>query len=175
MKKFFKILLYIFTFVFVIFLFLPKESIYYLVEKNLLKNKIIVSDEIVNENLFGLNISKGQVYYENINIAVVDEVKIKSFLFYSQIKINNIKLMDSFESMLPSPIDEIEIKYSVLRFDKIDISSNGLFGELTGFIDILSRVVTFELTASNKMKDSYSKLLKNMKLKDGKYYYEYKF
>lgn len=175
MKKFLKILVYIFTFIFTIFLFLPKESIYYFVEQNLLKNKIIISNEIVNENLFGLDISNGQIYYENINVASVDKIEIQSFLFYSKIKVNDIKLMDSFENMAPSPIDEIEIKYSVLKFDKIEINSNGLFGELTGFVDIINRVVSLELIASNKMKDSYSKILKNMKLKEGKYYYEYKF
>lgn len=175
MKKFLKILIYVFTFIFAIFLFLPKESMYYLVEQNLLKNKIVISNELVNENLFGLDISNGQIYYENINIASVDKIEIQSFLFYSQIKVSDIKLMDSFETMAPSPINKIEIKYSVLKFDKISINSTGLFGELKGFVDIVNRVVSLELTASNKMKDSYSKILKNMKLKEGKYYYEYKF
>lgn len=175
MKKLLKIIIYIFTFIFAIFLFLPKESIYHLIEQNLFKNKIIISNELVNENLFGLDISKGQIYYENINVASVDKIEIKSFLFYSKIKVNDIKLMDSLENMAPSPINEIEIKYSVLNFDKINITSDGLFGELKGFVDIVNRVVSLELTASNKMKDSYSKILKNMKLKEGKYYYEYKF
>lgn len=175
MKKFLKILIYIFTFIFAIFLFLPKESIYYLIEENLFKNKIVISNEFINENLFGLDISNGQIYYENINVASVDKIELKSFLFYSQIKVNNIKLMKSFENMVPSPIGEIEVNYSVLKFDKIDINSSGLFGELNGFVDIVNRVVSLELTASNIMKNSYSKILKNMKLKEGKYYYEYKF
>ena len=175
MKKILKIFLYIIVFVFAIFIFLPKESLYYFAEKSLLEKKVIISNEKIKENLFGLSISNADIYFENINISTVDKIEIKSYLFYSKIEINSIKLMDSFENMAPSPIDNIKIKYSILKFDKIEISSNGLFGELRGHVDILNRVILLELTASSKMKEKYSKILRNMKLKDGKYYYEYKF
>ena len=62
-----------------------------------------------------------------------------------------------------------------MSFNKIDINAKGLFGELIGNIDILKRVLTLELAASSNMKNSYSNILKNMKLNEGKYYYEYKF
>ena len=158
-----------------VFLFLPKESIYYFAEKKLLENKVILSNETTKEKLFGLDVLNTQVYYENINIASVKNIEIETFLFYTKIKVNNIELTKSFENILPNSINHIEIKHSILEFDKIYINANGSFGELIGFIDILNRNITLELIASNNMKNSYSKLLKSMKLKDGKYYYEYKF
>ena len=56
MKRILKIILYIFTFIFALFLFLPKESLYNLLEKQLEKNSIIISNEKRDEKLFGLDI-----------------------------------------------------------------------------------------------------------------------
>jgi hypothetical protein len=175
MKIIFKILLYILSFIVAIFLFLPKESLYNFAEKELEKNKIIISNEKRDEKLFGLDISNGDIYYENINIANMDKIAFKTFLVYSELKVKDIKLLKSLESMAPTPIDEVIIKHSLVKFNKIDISAIGSFGELVGEVDILTKVATLELTASSKMKNSYSKILKLMKLKEGKYYYEYKF
>lgn len=175
MKTILKIFLYILTFIFALFLFLPKESLYNLLEQELEKNRIIISNEKRDENIFGLDVLDGDVYYENINIANVNKISLKTFLVYSELKINDIKLLKSLESIAPSPIEELTLKYSVLTFNKIDIEAKGLFGELIGNIDVINRVITLELTASINMKNSYSKILKNMKLNEGKYYYEYKF
>lgn len=175
MKTILKIFLYILTFIFALFLFLPKESLYNLLEQELEKNRIIISNEKRDENIFGLDVLDGDVYYENINIANVNKISLKTFLVYSELKINDIKLLKSLESIAPSPIEELTLKYSVLTFNKIDIEAKGLFGELIGNIDVINRVITLELTASTNMKNSYSKILKNMKLNEGKYYYEYKF
>lgn len=175
MKTILKIFLYILTFIFALFLFLPKESLYNLLEQQLEKNKIIISNEKRDENVFGLDILDGDIYYENINVANVKKISLETFLLYSELKIDNIKLLKSLESMAPSPIDELILKHSFLTFNKIDISAKGLFGELIGNIDILNRVIKLELIASTNMKNSYSNILKNMKLIEGKYYYEYKF
>ena len=67
MKRILKIILYIFTFIFALFLFLPKEYLYNLLEKQLEKNSIIISNEKRDEKLFGLDILNGDIYYENIN------------------------------------------------------------------------------------------------------------
>lgn len=175
MKTILKIFLYILTFIFALFLFLSKESLYNLLEQQLEKNKIIISNEKRDENVFGLDILDGDIYYENINVANVKKISLETFLLYSELKIDNIKLLKSLESMAPSPIDELILKHSFLTFNKIDISAKGLFGELIGNIDILNRVIKLELIASTNMKNSYSNILKNMKLIEGKYYYEYKF
>ena len=175
MKTILKIILYIFTFIFAIFLFLPKESLYNLLEKQLEKSSIIISNEKRDEKFFGLDILDGDIYYEKINVANVRKISLKTFLIYSELKIDDIKLLKSLKSLAPSPIDEIVIKYSLLTFNKIDINAKGLFGELIGNIDILNRVITLELAASTNMKNSYLNILKNMKLNEGKYYYEYKF
>jgi hypothetical protein len=175
MRILFKFFTYLFIFFIGIFLFLPKESIYFYLERVLLEKKIVISNENISEKFSGINISNGNIYYENINVANVKEIDIETFLLYTSIKIEDVKLLKSLESFSPSPIDEILIKYSLIDFDKIKLSANGSFGEINGSIDIFTRVLNFELIASNKMKNEYSGILKNMQIKEGRYYYEYKF
>lgn len=175
MKTIFKFFIYLFIFMFALFLFLPKEPLYNLAEKELQKKQIIISDEIRDETIFNLDIKNADVYFEGINIANVTKTSFTSFLFYTKIKIKDIRLLDSFKTMVPTPISEVLLEHSVLDYDKIIINANGSFGVVVGFIDIFKGTMHLELDATPKMKSSYSKFLRNMRLKDGKYIYEYKF
>lgn len=175
MKTIFKFFIYLIVFLTALFLFLPKEPLYNLLENQLQKNKIIISDEQREEKLFGIDIKKGDIYYEGINIANVNKLSFTSYLFYTNIHVVDIRLLDSLKNIVPTPINELTIQHSVLEFDKILINANGTFGEAIGFVDLLNRKVEIELEASSKMKSSYSKFLQNMILREGKYIYEYKF
>ena len=172
MKTIFKFFIYLIVFLTALFLFLPKEPLYNLLENQLQKNKIIISDEQREEKLFGIDIKKGDIYYEGINIANVNKLSFTSYLFYTNIHVVDIRLLDSLKNIVPTPINELTIQHSVLEFDKILINANG---EAIGFVDLLNRKVEIELEASSKMKSSYSKFLQNMILREGKYIYEYKF
>ena len=75
----------------------------------------------------------------------------------------NINILDSLSSFIPTPIDEVVINHSMFNFYKIKIKSKGIFGEITGDINLFTKELKLEINASDKMKTSYSKLLKNMK------------
>lgn len=175
MKKLLKVFVYIIIFILSIIVFLPKESIYNLVEKQLEKEHLIISNEKRDENFLGLTLSDANIYYQDINIANIEKKSISTYLFYTSINIENIRLLDSLKTMIPSPVSNINISHSIFEYDKLNIIGTGSFGDISGFVDIVNRVVFLELNASNKMKTSYSKILRNMKLKDGRYIYEYKF
>lgn len=175
MKKLLKIFVYVIVFILSMIIFLPKESLYNLVEKQLEKEHLIISNEKRDENLLGLTINDANIYYQDIKIANVEKNSISTYLFYTNINIENIRLLDSLKTMIPSPISNINISHSIFEYDKLNIIGNGSFGDISGFVDIVNRVIFLELNASNKMKTSYSKILMNMKLKDGRYIYEYKF
>ena len=142
MKKILKLFLYLFAFIVFFIIFLPKESFYNLLEKELEKSQIVVSNEIKKEKPFSFSVLNADIFYQGINMAKVDD---------------------------------ITFAYSILDVNKINIKSNGTFGELSGNIDILKREVKIELNASALMKSSYSKLLKYMKFENERYIYEYKF
>ena len=142
MKKILKLFLYLFTFIVFFILFLPKESFYNLLEKELEKSQIIVSNETKKEKLFSFSVLNADIFYQGINMAKVDD---------------------------------ITFAYSILDVNKINIKSNGTFGEVSGNINILKREIRIELNASALMKNSYSNLLRSMKFENERYIYEYKF
>ncbi|RXI30790.1 hypothetical protein [Arcobacter defluvii] len=175
MKKILKFFMYLFAFILFFMIFLPKESLYNLLEKELEQKQIIISDEIRDEKLLSLNVSNANIFFEGINIAKVDSFNFMSLFLYTKIELTNISLIDSFTSFAPSPIDKIDIRHSILNPNKIYMEAFGLFGEMKAEINILNRVLKVELNASKQMKNSYSKLLKYFKYENERYVYEYKF
>lgn len=175
MKKVLKIFIYVMLFFIAFLVFLPKESLYNFLEKELEKKQIIVSNEIRDEKLFALEVSKANLYFEKINIGKFEELTFESYLIYTKVNLKQLSFMDSFSSFLPTPIENVSLKHSILDLNTVKIESNGTFGELSGEINIFSNSAKLYLIPSKMMKDSYSKLLRNMKLENGVYIYEYKF
>ena len=102
-------------------------------------------------------------------------MRFQTYLFYTNVSLKNINILDSLSSFIPTPIDEVVISHSIFNFYKIKIKSKGIFGELTGDINLFTKELKLELNASDKMKTSYLKLLKNMRFENERYIYEYKF
>ena len=175
MEKIFKLFIYVVVFFTFFIIFLPKESFYYLLEKELQKQQVIISNEDKNEKLFSFDIKNADVYYQGINIGVIEKTDFTTYLFYTKINFDNVSFLDSLSSFAPTPIDNISIEHSILNINKIKIDAKGVFGELTGDLNIFARELKIELKASDKMKNSYSKLLKNMRFDNERYLYEYKF
>jgi hypothetical protein len=175
MKKIFKLCIYFSFFILFLLIFLPKEFIYNSLEKELLKQSIIISDEKRDENLLSLRVSDAKVYYQGIEAANIDNLSFFSLLLYSKVEVNDIKLLQSLSSFFPPYIKSIIITHSILDYKYINVSSSGAFGLLRGKIDLLNRVLILKLEASSKMKKQYRKVLSQMKLIEGKYVYEYRF
>ncbi len=175
MKKIFKLLIYVVSFIACTLVFLPKASIYNLLEQELSKQNIIISDEKRDEKLLSLDISDAKVYYQDIEGANINSINFFSSVFYSKIEVSDVKLLQSLASFFPPHIKKVELKYSALDYKNINIYSLGDFGVLNGNINLIDRTLILKLEASNKMKREYSRVLKQMKLDEGIYVYEYRF
>lgn len=175
MKKILKLFLYLFTFMVFFILFLPKESFYNLLEEKLERSQIVVSNETKKEKLFSFSVLNADIFYQGINMAKVDDITFKTYLFQTKVIFKNINFLDTLSSFAPTPINEVIFEHSVLDVNKINIKSSGTFGELSGNINILKREIKIELSASPLMKNSYSNLLRYMKFENERYLYEYKF
>lgn len=64
MKRALLLTVYILFFVYASLLLLPKENLYYAFEKEISKNDIIFSNEIIKEHLLSLEIKNMEVYYK---------------------------------------------------------------------------------------------------------------
>jgi len=155
--------------------FLPKESIYFQIEKYLKTKEIIISDEQIEENSFGIVLKEGKLFFNKMSIANIESIKFNTYMFLTNIEAKDILLDESLSMYIPLKIDEIVIENSFFNFNKIRIKSNGNFGELSGNIDLFKNVLKIVLTPSVKMKKKSFLLEKMKKGEDEKYTYEYKF
>ena len=175
MKRVLRFITYIFVFFTALIIFLPKESLYNLLEKKLFKNQIIISNELKEEKILSFVILNGDLYYQGVNRAKVSEATLKTYILFTNISLRNINIYDFFGLSNPFTIDEIIFEHFVLNPHKVKIKASGIFGELLGEINLFSGDIRIELNASSEMKSSYLYILKYMKYENERYIYEYKY
>ncbi len=175
MKKIFKYTLYLSFFISSLFYFFPKENLYFYLEKNLAEKKVIISKEKIKEKPFSLSLKDSTIYYNNLELLNVKDIDITTYLLSNSVNLKKIKILEEFKNFVPQNIDYIDINHSIINPVIININSKGEFGKLIGKVDLIDRKVIISLTASNKMKSKYQKILRKMQLKEGEYKYEYKF
>jgi len=109
-----KILIVIVVFFFSLIILAPKERLFFLAEDKLAQNEIIISNEVVNSTLMGLNISNGELTLKGISVAKIETMDIFSILFYSSIDIENVILDEASRGMIPLSEFNLSLSHSVL-------------------------------------------------------------
>lgn len=176
MKLLFKIIFYPLFFLYMLLLFLPKSEIYYFVLEKLAKENIYVKNEDIKEKLFGIEFSNAIIEYNTIDIAKVKKSSIYTCFFDTQITIDHIQIDKTLEQFVPSQIDNIFIRYSVLNPLFVTLKGDGKEFNIDGKLDLMNQVLRLELKASKSFKSIYPMVLKQFKKsKEGGYYIEYKF
>ena len=74
--QFFKSLLLTIVFIFTLLVFIPKENIYFLIEKELNKYDIVLSDELFKSTLIGFSLKNANLYVKGVKITKLDSVNI---------------------------------------------------------------------------------------------------
>jgi hypothetical protein len=172
MVKLMKFLGYATFFLLALMYFTPKESVYYLLEKELLNYKVIVSNEAVIDRGFSLQLKHLDVYVESIQSAKVAEVKVSLFGLYNHIEAKDIKLTSVAASFVPLQIADVKIDYTVFNPLHVILNATGAFGKIHGLVNIRDRNVHLILKPSKLMLNKYRKTLQNFRKKaDGEYEY----
>lgn len=174
MKMLFKLIVLFLLFIYSFLYFAPKQLAYNFIEQEALNHKVIISDEIKEEKAFSFLLRDANIYFDGLKVANFKRLNLQSLYFKSTFEINEIKLLKSLSKMFPSKIKNVQVKHSILDFDKLSILANGDFGVINGSFDIINRTLHLELKASKLMEKSYSKILRKMKKQKGVYIYEYK-
>jgi len=157
MKKFIVFLIGLFLGLIV---FIPKDNIYFTLQKYLSKENIYINSRI--DSSINLDLKKGTIYYNGINLITFNKIVISPFIFYNKVAIKNLKI--NFENL---KIKNANIVYSFFNPLKIYINGTSNFGKLKGEINLLKRnIKIYILNLSNSF-------LKNSLKKDKKGYYYY--
>jgi len=156
---------------FFIFMWLlaPKQELYYLLEKKLKENDIILSNETVTDTWFGLKIKNADVYVKGIKMANTSNLQLNIFFFYNTLNVENIKIDESLQAMAPKSIDELNVKYSLLNPLNVTIDGLGSFGTASGTVALKAKQVHIDFLVAKDIQ-TIKKFLK--KDKTGGWYYE---
>ncbi len=147
---------------FAILMFMPKIDLYYTLEKELLKQDIMINEKSIKEGLFSLTLTDAEVYIKGINIATIKEINFFTLLFYSKISIKTVGLDESLQSFAPQEIEKLTIVHSLLSVYKLFITSSGSFGSVKGKIKLKSKKLRIDFTDIKNI-DNIKPQLKNDK------------
>lgn len=172
MKKILKFLTLLLLFIISFIVFLPKENLYYLLEKKLLEKQIIIFDEQLSSKLTGLTITNAMVSYQDEDIALFKSLDIETYFGISNVRLEEIALAGYLKTLIPSKVQKLDLQHSLLEPQKIKVIAKGEFGEFTGEVLFLENRFVGELHPSKLLKSKYRNLLREFQLKEGRYLYE---
>ena len=171
-KKLLRFFAYTLFFVVALMAFVPKSSLYYLLEQNLKKYNVVISDEQLTESLLSLSIANANISTKGIDSAIIGKSDVTLLLFYNKFSFKDIKLSSIVETYLPSKIASLEIDYSLFHPLTVEVNAEGDFGEASGSLHLLDRNASLVLKPSKKMFGRYRKSLRSFKKnKNGEYTY----
>jgi len=173
MVKIYKFFAYCLFFIAMLLFFLPKENLYYLLEQELAKKEVFISNEKLNEEIFGISLQDASVSYKGIEVAQVHKIRGDFLLFYNKISLQNIELSSLTASYFPSKVEDAVVIYSVLDPFVLQISAKGTFGILYGTYALQDGRLKIFLKPSKLFLKSYRRTLRYMKKSEnGEYSYE---
>lgn len=131
----------IFAVWFTLLLFMPKEEIYYAVEKMLAAQDITLNEKSIDEGLFSLTLKDVTVYVKGVALANIDEIDFFTLLFYNTLSIDNLVVDEVLHSKIPAKTEEAVLTYQIFAPLTVSIDANGSFGYAQGSIHLADKQV----------------------------------
>jgi len=166
-----KIFIALFIAWFGLLLFMPKQEIYYMLEKELEKKEIKINEKSMEEGLFSLTLKQASVYVKGIPIATIEELRFFTMLFYTKVELETLLLDDSLKAMAPQQTDKATLSHSLITPLSASIHAEGSFGGIEGNIDLKERKLHLDFNETKEIEMIRSQLKKDEK----GWYYETSF
>jgi len=171
-KKIMKFFAYLLFFIFSLILFMPKESVYFLLEKNLKVFDIVISKEHLTQNFLSLEVENLELSAKAIDAALIQKVDIVLLGVYNHVNVESIQLSSLVESYLPSKIESLEVVHSLLDPLHVVGEAKGEFGEASLIVNLVDRNISVALKPSKVMFSKYRNSLRMFKKsQNGEYVY----
>jgi len=160
------------VFWFALLVFMPKQELYFTLEKELAKQDIEINEQNIEEGIFSLNLIKPEIYIKGIKIATVEKINIFTLIFTTNINLKSLILDDSLKSFAPKKADVANISYSLFSPFKVTIEAEGNFGLLEGNANLNEKDLRIDFSETTKELDS---IRSNLKKDEKGLYYETSF
>ena len=122
-----------------LWLFAPKQELYYLLEKSLKEKNIIISNETIKDTWIGLKVENADIYSNGIKMANGVNFNVMFLFLFAKLDIDHINVDEAFHGMLPKKIDKLTATYSIINPLNILVKGEGSFGDLEGKIALKNR------------------------------------
>ncbi len=130
-----------FLIIILLWLFSPKQELYYFLEKALKEKHVIISNETVKDTWIGLKIDHADIYVEGAKVATNRELNFIFLFLYAQLSLKDLELDESLHSVAPKNIESFSATYSVLDPLNVILEGNGSVGEVAGTVALKDRKI----------------------------------
>lgn len=170
--RFFKKLLWIALFAWIVIAFLPKANLFYLGENYLKSYKIVMNKEKLNDYFGFFEIKDSEIYYDSLHVGNIDKILFIPAVMYNSISLKNANFSDSMKQFVPKNIESLHVRYSPFYPIGIFLSSRGDFGEISGNVNLYKRTLKLVLEPTENFAKNYSSIASQFKKQEGTYIYE---
>jgi len=127
---------------------MPKQELYYKLEEVLEKQSIVLNEKQKDEGMFSLTLHGVDVYVKGIKLASIEKVDFFTLLFYNSVVCEKIVLDDSLKTMAPTQIRSAKAIHGIWAPLKINLSAEGSFGSLEGYVNIGNQNIRLDFNES---------------------------
>ena len=122
-------------------LFAPKRELYYLLEKRLQKEQIVLSQERIRETALGLTITGGTLSIQGVKVGRIERIAFWTVLVYSDLEIENFKSDPGMAKFIDIEVSHADFRHTLLKPTVLTFFASGSFGDVKGTINLLDRSV----------------------------------
>jgi len=149
--------------------FMPKKELYYMLEKKLSTQNIIIAGEALEEGVLSLTVKHPVFYFGGAPIATAKDITLWSLLVYTKADIIGMLVAEGLAT--ETSIAELHTVHSVLSPWMVQVVGESSLGTLNGEVALDERRIHINMSKGSKNR-AFAKILK--KGKEG-WYYESKF
>jgi hypothetical protein len=154
--------------------FVPKENIYYALEKKLSNSGVVLNENSIEESFVGLSLDGVDVLFGGSVMAHTQKVDVFFGIFYNKIELTATAPASNMRNFIPA-IDKISAWYTPFYPTKVFLKGEGEVGSISGSYDIYSKKIYLELQPAANFARKYPMLNANFKNVDGRLVYELSF
>jgi hypothetical protein len=163
-----KILLLTVLFWIALLAFMPKEEIYFALERKLVKEGVEINEQKITEGLFDLTIESPVIYVKGVKAATAQKVTFFTTFFMTKVIISDLRIDTQLRVMLFDGAKRVTLIHSVLDPLNIHIDAEGSFGLLSGIVSLKDHRVHIDFSDIKKI----GTIKSNLKKGEKGWYYE---
>jgi len=167
-KKIFTVLALIW---FALLVLMPKQELYFKLEKELAVQGIKINEQNIDEGLFTLTLNEADVYAKGIKLASIEKTTFFTLLFYTKLELDKLRIDESLQNIVPTQIEEATFTHGVWNPINVSVHAQGEFGSADGTVALADRSVRLDFNETQGIE-----MLKPQLKQDEKgWYYETSF